>query len=355
MAIHPILLAFLSAVLFGAATPASKGLLENLSPFQLAGLLYLGAALGVAPVAGLRDVWRVPQRIDPVNRWRLWGAVLAGGVLGPVLLLAGLKAASAASVSLWLNLELIATAVLGHWFFRDYLTRYGWLGVAVTLAAAVALSMGSGTAGLVAGGLVLLACCCWGLDNHLTALIDGISPSQSTFWKGLVAGGVNLAIGLMLHPFSATGYVVLGAVFVGIWSYGASITLYIHAAHKLGATRGQIIFATAPFFGLLLSAVVLGETLQWVHLLAAALFGVGVSLLTVESHSHQHTHTGLSHAHRHRHDDGHHTHDHPDLPANTEHLHWHEHEPLTHAHPHWPDLHHRHTHHHGNQPEDSAA
>lgn len=290
MATHPILLAFLSAALFGAATPASKGLLETLSPFQLAGLLYLGAALGVAPVAGLRDVWRVPKRIDPVNRWRLWGAVLAGGVLGPVLLLAGLKAASAASVSLWLNLELIATAVLGHWFFRDHLTRYGWLGVAVTLAAAIALSMGSGTAGLMAGGLVLLACCCWGLDNHLTALIDGISPSQSTFWKGLVAGCVNLAIGLMLHPFSATGYVVLGAVFVGIWSYGASITLYIHAAHKLGATRGQIIFATAPFFGLLLSAAVLGEALQVIHVLAAVLFGGGIVLLLVESHSHQHTH-----------------------------------------------------------------
>ena len=124
MATHPVLLAFISAALFGAATPASKSLLADLSPFQLAGLLYLGAALGVAPIAGLRQVWRMPWRLNPANRWRLWGAVLAGGVAGPVLLLAGLKVASAASVSLWLNLELVATAVLGHWFFRDHLTRY---------------------------------------------------------------------------------------------------------------------------------------------------------------------------------------------------------------------------------------
>jgi drug/metabolite transporter (DMT)-like permease len=164
-------------------------------------------------------------------------------------------------VSLWLNLELVATAVLGHWFFRDHLTRYGWLGVGMTLVAAMALSASSGSAGVLAGLLVLLACCCWGLDNHLTALIDELAPSQSTFWKGLVAGSVSLAIGLMLRPFTATGFILLGALFVGIWSYGASITLYIHAAQRLGATRGQVIFSTAPFFGLLLSAMLLDEPL----------------------------------------------------------------------------------------------
>ncbi len=344
MVTHPVFLAFISAVLFGAATPASKGLLAELSPFQLAGLLYLGAALGVALVAGLRQVWRMPWRLNPANRWRLWGAVLAGGVAGPVLLLAGLRVASAASVSLWLNLELVATAVLGHWFFRDHLTRYGWLGVAVTLIAAMNLSVGSGSAGILAGILVLLAGCCWGLDNHLTALIDGLSPSQSTFWKGLVAGSVSLIIGLALHPFTATGLITLGAVFVGIWSYGASITLYIHAAQRLGATRGQIIFSTAPFFGLLLSSVLLGETLHVLHGLTALLFVVGIGLLLIESHAHTHTHTELSHAHRHRHDDQHHTHDHDGLDPTVEHTHWHDHAPMTHAHVHWPDLHHRHGH-----------
>ena len=344
MATHPVLLAFISAALFGAATPASKGLLADLSPFQLAGLLYLGAALGVAPVAGLKQVWRMPWRLNPANRWRLWGAVLAGGVAGPVLLLAGLKVASAASVSLWLNLELVATAVLGHWFFRDHLTRYGWLGVGATLVAAMALSIGGGAAGAMAGALVLLACCCWGLDNHLTALIDGLAPSQSTFWKGLAAGCVSLAIGLMLRPFAAGAWMLFGAVFVGIWSYGASITLYIHAAQRLGATRGQVIFSTAPFFGLLLSTLLLGESLQWLHYIAALLFVAGIALLLLESHAHTHDHTALSHAHRHRHDDQHHAHDHAGLDPTVEHTHWHDHAPMTHAHAHWPDLHHRHGH-----------
>ena len=115
-----------------------------------------------------------------------------------------------------------------------------------------------------------------------------------------MAGCVSLAIGLMLRPFSAGAWVLLGAVFVGIWSYGASITLYIHAAQRLGATRGQIIFSTAPFFGLLLSAMWLSEPLQWLHYFAALLFVVGIALLLVESHAHTHDHAALSHAHRHR-------------------------------------------------------
>ena len=40
-----LLLALIAAALFGASMPASKLLLEDLAPFQLAGLLYLGAAL----------------------------------------------------------------------------------------------------------------------------------------------------------------------------------------------------------------------------------------------------------------------------------------------------------------------
>lgn len=341
---HPVILALLSAALFGAATPASKGLLADLSPWQLAGLLYLGAALGVAPVAGLRQVWLLPWRIDRRNRWRLGGAVVAGGVLGPVLLLAGLQIAPAASVSLWLNLELVATACLGHWLFRDHLIRTGWLGVGAALVAASLLSLGAGQTGVLAGGLVILACCCWGLDNHLTALIDGLTPSQSTFWKGLVAGSVNTALGFVLQPVSTRWSVLAGAVVVGIWAYGASIVLYIQAAQRLGATRGQVLFATAPFFGLVLSAVLLGETIQLWHLVAGLLFGAAIALLLLESHAHRHRHRPLAHTHRHRHDDRHHTHPHPELSPAAEHTHWHKHEALVHAHPHWPDIHHRHTH-----------
>ncbi len=278
------------------------------------------------------------------NRWNLVTAIIAGGIVGPVLLLLGLRLASAATVSLWLNLELVATAVLGRLFFYDHLGKFGWLGVMGIVLAGVILSLGEGVAGIWAGLLVLGACVCWGFDNHFTALIDGITPSQSTFWKGLVAGLVNLIIGISLHPFVADGMITMGALAVGALSYGASITLYITSAQHMGATRAQMFFASAPFFGVALSAVVLGESISGIQIISALLLVASLSALFFDQHHHRHMHKGTTHEHSHRHDDGHHNHTHEETESSQRHTHWHVHEPLEHNHPHWPDLHHRHEH-----------
>jgi drug/metabolite transporter (DMT)-like permease len=197
--------------------------------------------------------------------------------------------------------------------------------------------------GAAAAVLVSLACVWWGLDNHLTALIDGMSATRATFWKCAVAGTVNLLLGVALQPLAAS-FATLGlAVGVGALSYGASIVLYITAAQHLGATRGQFLFATAPFFGFVLSAIMLGEPVTGTHATAALLMLAALGAIFGARHAHAHTHERLAHTHVHRHDDGHHAHDHADAPA-LAHGHWHEHAPVAHAHPHWPDLHHRHPH-----------
>ncbi|MFZ1425316.1 MAG: EamA family transporter, partial [Geminicoccaceae bacterium] len=47
-------LALASAALFGASTPLAKLLLGGIDPWLLAGLLYLGAGIGLALVQGVR-------------------------------------------------------------------------------------------------------------------------------------------------------------------------------------------------------------------------------------------------------------------------------------------------------------
>ena len=339
-----MLLALLSAGLFGAATPLSKVLLAGLTPFQLAGLLYLGAACSLAPgllvTRRLRPTWRIDAR----NGRRLAGAVLLGGVCGPLALLFGLRLAAAASVSLWLNLELVVTAVLGYLLFQDELGRFGWAAAAGTVVGAAVLSWGEGVAGIQAGTLVTLACVCWGFDNHLTALIDGLTPAESTFWKGLVAGSANLLIGVAAQPLTASVAGVLWALLLGAIAYGGSIVLYIQAAQRVGATRAQLLFATAPFFGVALSLLLLGERLTPAQGVAAFLLTGSLCLLFWDRHGHSHDHLAATHEHWHRHDDGHHDHGHPGLSGSLGHSHAHAHAATTHAHPHWPDLHHRHPH-----------
>jgi drug/metabolite transporter (DMT)-like permease len=339
-----ILMAFAAALLFGAAAPLGKPLLESLTNFQMAGLLYLGAALGVLVILLREKHFLLPWRMPRKDALRLAGAVLFGGILGPVFLMAGLRTAAAASVSLWLNLEMVATALLGFFFFRDQLSGKGWLASLGALGAALLLAWEGGSAGFKAGGLITLACLCWGMDNHLTALIDGISPAQSTFWKGLVAGSVNLILGISLAPIQAGPLPLLGALGLGAISYGLSILLYITAAQNLGATRSQLIFSSSPFFGLLI-AFALGESLTWVQGIAIVLFLGAIYLLFKETHQHTHRHEAQIHAHLHTHPDPHHNHPHPDgTGEGVRHNHEHKHTPLEHSHPHWPDLHHRHEH-----------
>lgn len=340
----PVFLALLSAATFGAATPVSKALLTTLSPFQLAGLLYLGAAAGLFPLMVLRGRLRSVCGTDRKTRERLLGAVLLGGVCGPVALLFGLRLASAASVSMWLNLELAATSVLGHFLFRDHVGRHGWLAVAGTLAASALLSWGEGLPGIPAGLLVALACLCWGFDNHLTALIGGLTPTETALWKGLVAGTTNLLIGLSAERLVGSGPTVASALILGALSYGVSIALYIASAQRLGATRSQMVFASAPFFGVILSILLLGETMSPSQGVAGVLLIGSLVFLFLDRHAHAHAHVADVHVHWHRHDDGHHTHIHQGLPVGGWHSHEHAHEPTVHAHPHWPDIHHRHAH-----------
>jgi drug/metabolite transporter (DMT)-like permease len=339
-----LMLGLASALLFGAATPASKALLSSIQAQALAGLLYLGAALIVLPAAIREQTFRWPWRAGRSTLLLLTGATVLGGIIGPLLILLGLKVTSSGSVALWLNLEFVATVILGHFVFHEHLVPRGWIAAGGTLIAAVLLAGGESGGGFLPVILIAFGCLCWGLDNHFTALIDGISPSQTTFWKGIVAGAFNLVMGGALTGGLDRPAMILIALLVGAVSYGLSITLYVTAAQGLGATRSQMVFSAAPFFGLLLSVTVLGETFTGVQAIAAVIIVISLMVLFSEKHTHLHRHHSMSHQHGHQHNESHHDHAHSGPGAAGSHVHWHEHKPQKHVHDHLPDLHHRHDH-----------
>jgi drug/metabolite transporter (DMT)-like permease len=158
--IAPTLAGLFAALSFGITTPLSKGLLEECGPLGLSGLLYAGAAMAVAPWAA-KD-W--PRRIDRRNAVRLGGAVVFGGVVGPVLLLIGLASSSATEVSLWLNLETVATAMLARCCFREQLSGRTWVSVGLVIAGSALLTSGRLEVAW-AGAWVVPACVAWGLDK----------------------------------------------------------------------------------------------------------------------------------------------------------------------------------------------
>lgn len=332
-----------AALLFGAATPASKVLLSSVSPFQIAGLLGLGSALVALPLILRREKLVWPWRLESRNRKRLYLSLGLGGTAGPVLLLFGLQLANAGSVSMWLNLELVFTIAIAAFFFQEHVGRRGWLAIGAAIFACMLLTVGEGAAGIGAGVLIALACLCWGVDNNATATIDSISPAQMVFWKGLVSGAVNSALGLALAGELPAATLIGAGLLIGALSFGTSIILYITAAQALGATRTQTVFASAPFWGLALSAVLLGEGMTWLQVASAAMLAASVIVLFRLKHGHEHRHERMGHTHLHSHDDGHHDHRH-DAPVRGRHSHRHDHGEVVHAHDHYPDLHHRHRH-----------
>ena len=333
-----------AALLFGAGTPAAKWLLGETSPWLLAGLLYLGSGLGLWIVRRARKA--LPLRMAPDERWWLAGAIISGGVVGPVLLLWGLVQMPASGAALLLNAEGMLTALIAWFAFRENFDRRIAFGMVAIVAGAAVLSW-PGEArigGLLSALVVLGACLAWAVDNNLTRRVSLADADFVAMVKGLAAGSVNVVLALIGGAVLPVPVIAGASMLLGFFSYGLSLVLFIMALRHLGTARTAAYFSVAPFAGALIAILALHDPVSWQLVAAAALMGVGVWLHVTERHEHKHIHEAIEHSHDHEHDAHHrHQHDEP-VPPGTRHAHSHRHEPLTHSHGHYPDAHHRHRH-----------
>ncbi|MBB6095001.1 drug/metabolite transporter (DMT)-like permease [Povalibacter uvarum] len=339
----------IAAALFGASAPLAKRLLEQQSPLSLAALVYLGGglALGIAWLLRRRHM-KVPRAH---GRWtaselaNLVGAIIAGGVLAPIILFWSLSKMPAASASLLLSFEGLLTAVFAAVMFHEAVARRVWLAMLIMIIAGAVLSLDRGEFGLqlVPAGGVILACALWGLDNNLTRAVSHRDILGVAALKGLVAGATNTAVAALLgHSLLVSVQGTLGALAMGALSFGLSLVLFVSALAHLGSARTAAHFGTAPFIGAAL-AVLLGEPLSLSLIAAVVLTVLSTWLVLTETHEHGHTHETIDHEHAHVHDE-HHQHGHEGDEGPEPHRHRHRHEPLSHSHSHLPDLHHRHRH-----------
>ena len=341
-----IFYALASAALFGASTPLAKLLVGEVQPLALAGLLYLGSGIGLLAWFLLRKRGEHATNLSRADLPWLAGAILAGGIVGPALLMYGLTRTDSATASLLLNLEAVLTAAIAWIVLRENVDRRVFLGMVAIVAGGVVLSWdemprGGGLTGplLIAG-----ACLAWAIDNNLTRRVSGGDAVTIAGVKGLVAGAANLSLALFQGAALPGTGILASAAAVGFFGYGISLVLFVVALRNLGTARTGAYFSVAPFVGAALALLVLRESASAAFWIAAALMGLGVWLHLTERHEHQHVHEPMEHTHPHAHDD-HHQHGHGFAWQGDEpHTHPHRHRRMTHSHPHYPDLHHRHDH-----------
>ncbi len=340
-----------AAVTFGASAPLAKHSGEHLDAQLVAGLLYAGAFLAIAPVAIARGRSSREARLQRGDRGPLAGLVILGGIIAPVLLMAGLQRVSGVSGSLLLNLEGPLTLVVGVLAFGEHLGRRSGVAASLVLGGAVVLTAAGGPIGdadTIGALLIVAACAAWAIDNNLTQTLTVRDPFAIVAVKTGVAATVNVSIAMTRGAAWPTGSRLGALVAIGAVGYGISVVADAYALRLLGAAREAAVFAVAPFAGAVVAFAVLGDRLSAFDVVAGGLMAIGLAAMITDRHGHHHRHEPLQHEHRHRHDE-HHQHTHPPggpKPTDEPHSHQHRHEPLTHTHEHVSDVHHRHAHAH---------
>lgn len=344
--------ALLAAILFGLSTPLAKLLLGEIDPIHLAAFLYLGSGLCLLLIKIIQKFSSnhmvTEARLSGSDLAWLAGATLAGGVIGPIILMQSLQHTPAATASLLLNFESVATTIIAAIIFKEAVSRRAWWAIITIALASSLLSLNlNDTWGFSLGAVgIIAASLFWGMDNNLTRNISGKDPITIVTIKGLSAGLFSLILAISTGKTFPSWEIILKTMLLGGLSYGLSILFYIRSLRSLGAARTSGLYSTAPLSGLVTSLIIFREPPNIMLVLALPLMAIGTALLVNELHDHTHIHEPLIHDHSHNHDDGHHDHSHSGglVPNRKTHSHMHEHPEIQHEHHHMPDTHHRHSH-----------
>jgi drug/metabolite transporter (DMT)-like permease len=277
-----ILLAILAASLYAINFPFSKLLLNYVPSTLMAGLLYLGAGMGMGIIALLRRIRKTPGTEEPFSRIDIpfVVAMIVLDIAAPILLLLGLSMTTAANASLLNNFEIVATALIALGVFREAISPRLWSGIAFVTAACVLLSFEDVSAFRLSGGslLILCACVCWGIENNCTRRLSSKDPLMIVLLKGIFSGMGSVVIGLVLGQRVSSFVAVPATLAVGFVAYGLSIFFYVYAQRMLGAARTGAYYAVAPFIGTALSLAIFRDPPPATYLMALALMAIGAFL-----------------------------------------------------------------------------
>ena len=285
MKINPIVFAVLAAALYALNSPLSKLLLSSVSPEMMAGFLYLGAGIGMF----VMHVFRRNSNEKPLSKRDLPYTILMVllDIAAPILVMTGLKSATAANASLLNNFEIVATSLIALIIFRERIGKLLWAAIVLIIISSALLSFEDMSAFSFSIGsiFVILACTCWGLENNCTRMISGKSPEEIVIIKGFGSGIGALIVALMLNvPFPSLSTIPL-ILLLGFASYGLSVFFYVYAQRYLGAARTSAYYALSPFIGSFLSFIILKEQPTLLYGIALAVMIAGTILVTMDSAS----------------------------------------------------------------------
>ncbi len=277
-----------SAVLFGSVFTVAKVPLQTTDPLALAAAIYVISGLSLIPFA------RFSFKLKSRKEMRYMVTLTAfGGIAAPVLLLSGLQATSASDASILTNGEVLFTIILSSLFFGEKPKgRVGLLAVSIVVTglfmATTNLDVSDTILQFNAGNIMILASMLmWAIDNNISRRLttfSDISPAKIAMLKSLFGGIAMLVVVAVAGKLGA-----LAGLEVNLWliitglavsGFGAALMFFLQGIKHIGTIKTMSVFSMTPIFGIVIAAMVLGETITLFQGVATAMIIAGILLLS---------------------------------------------------------------------------
>ena len=275
-----------AAALFGSVFTVAKIPLSTVDPLALSSIVYIISGLGLIPFA--RASFRMDNRKD-----YLWILVvsLLGAVAAPALLLYGLQQTEASDASILTNGEVIFTIILAAAFFGEKPRgRIGALAVGLVIAglfiATTDLEFSETILRFNAGNLMILGSMFfWAVDNNFSRrLTTRVHPAKIAMVKSLVGGLILLGIAVLVGKWAEFTTIEsnlwLIIVPMALSGFGGALLLFLQGIKRIGTVKTMSIFSLTPIFGIVIAAIVLGESISILQGVATAIIIGGILLVT---------------------------------------------------------------------------
>ena len=280
-----ILLAITAAALYALSTPFSKLLMTQIPPSFMAGLLYLGAGLGMIPLCFVKNISSSisTRRITRQDLPYIFG-IVSLDIAAPIFLMTALIKVSAVNISLINNLEIATTSVIAFLIFKEKISVRLWIGILLISAAGIILSFeGSKSLSFSPYSLfAFLACLCWGFENNCTRKLSDCDTTKIVIIKGLGSGAGAILVALITGERIGFSSFIFLALLLGFFAYGLSVFTYIQAQRFLGAAKTSSYYAVSPFIAALLSIAIYKEFPGVAFCIAFIIMAAGTFVITKE-------------------------------------------------------------------------
>jgi drug/metabolite transporter (DMT)-like permease len=266
--------AFLGVLLFSFSVPLTKIAVGGFNPFLTAtGRAVVAGALAAVILSVNRVSWPARELVRPLL------LTMIGAVFGwPILIALALQYTTSAHVAVIAAFMPLSTAIIAVFRTHEKVSAKFWLAASVGTTALVIFALGRGGAtspnywaDLMVVGAMLFSSWCYVEGASVTKVMPGW---QVISWVVVFALPITVPASLVLWfttsgDYQTTSTQWLALILLGISSMYFGFFAWYRGLSMAGIARGSHVQQLQALLTLLWSALLLGETVTWLTVLAA--------------------------------------------------------------------------------------